>query len=171
MQSAVQLIDRLTDLCAAGARWLIPVMALLTVIVAVLRYALSAPTIALQESVVYMHAAVFMLGIAVTLKAGAHVRVDILYGRMGPRAKAAVDLAGTVVFLLPVAGFIFYTSLSYVSFSWSLWERSPEPGGLPFVYALKTLIPALATLVTLQGLAEALRSLLVLTGRNVRAPE
>ncbi len=99
------------------------------------------------------------------------MRVDILYGRMGPRAKAAVDLAGTVVFLLPVAGFIFYTSLSYVSFSWSLWERSPEPGGLPFVYALKTLIPALAALVTLQGLAEALRSLLVLTGRNVRAPE
>lgn len=166
MQSAVQLIDRFADLCTAGLRWLIPIMALLTVAVAMLRYALSAPTIALQESVVYMHAAVFMLGIAATLKAGAHVRVDILYGRLGRRGQAAVDLAGTVVFLLPVSGFIFYTSLSYVSFSWSVWESSPEPGGLPFVYALKTLIPALAALVALQGLAEALRSLLVLTGRN-----
>ena len=165
MQSAVHLIDRFADLCGAGLRWLIPLMAILTVAVAVMRYALSAPTIALQESVVYLHAAVFMLGIAATLKAGAHVRVDILYSRFGERARAAVDLAGTLVFLLPVCGFIFYTSLSYVSFSWSLWETSPEPGGLPFVYLLKTFIPALAALVALQGVAETLRNVLTLMGR------
>ena len=166
MSSALlQYLDRFADICAALLRWLIPLMALLTVAVAVLRYAFSAPTVALQESVVYMHSAVFMLGIAATLKADAHVRVDILYGSLGPRAKAAVDLAGTLIFLLPLCGFIFYTSLSYVGFSWSLMESSPEPGGLPLVYVLKTLIPALAVLVAIQGVSEALRCILILTGR------
>lgn len=168
MMTALHYLDRFADLCGACLRWLIPLMALLTVGVAVLRYAFSASTVGLQESVVYMHAAVFMLGIAATLRAGAHVRVDILYSRLGPRAKAVVDLAGTLIFLLPFCGFIFYTSLSYVGFSWSLKESSPEPGGLPIVYVLKTLIPALAVLVALQGVAEALRSVLTLTGRLPR---
>ena len=95
MMTALHYLDRFADLCGACLRWLIPLMALLTVGVAVLRYAFSASTVGLQESVVYMHAAVFMLGIAATLRAGAHVRVDILYSRLGPRAKAVVDLAGT----------------------------------------------------------------------------
>ena len=165
MFKVLNFLDRFAELCGATVRWLIPIMAFTTVTVAVLRYAFSAPTVALQESVVYMHAAGFMLGIAATLKEGAHVRVDVLYGRFSPRVKAAVNLAGTLIFLLPLCGFIFYTSLNYVSFAWSLKESSPEPGGLPIVYLLKTLIPALAALVAAQGVAEALRCVLTFTDR------
>ena len=120
MFKVLNFLDRFAELCGATVRWLIPIMAFTTVTVAVLRYAFSAPTVALQESVVYMHAAVFMLGIAATLKEGAHVRVDVLYGRFSPRVKAAVNLAGTLIFLLPLCGFIFYTSLNYFIIVWGV---------------------------------------------------
>ena len=115
-------------------------------------------SIALQESVMYMHGCVFMLGIAFTLKEKAHVRVDVLYERYSDQVRALIDMLGTILFLIPVNAFIFWISLEYVNFSWSLSESSAQPGGLPAVYLLKTLIPVMAGLVTLQGIAEFLKA-------------
>ncbi|MDZ7686738.1 MAG: TRAP transporter small permease subunit [Gammaproteobacteria bacterium] len=133
-------------------------MMLVTVIVVVARYGFGQGTIPLQEGVIYMHAIVFMLGIAYTLKTEDHVRVDILYQRFPPRVRGIVDLAGTVLFLFPISFFIFWTSLDYVSLSWRMGEGSAEPGGLPAIYLLKTLIPLMAALLALQGVAEVLRA-------------
>jgi len=133
---------------------------------AIARYGFGAGAIPLQESVVWMHAIVFRLGISYTLKARDHVRVDIVYQRFSPRLRALVDLAGTLLLLLPVALFIFWTSLDYVSLSWRMGEGSAEPGGLPGVYLLKTLIPLMAVLLIAQGIAEALRSVMVLIRRD-----
>ena len=107
-----------------------------------------------------------MLGIAFTLKEKEHVRVDVLYERFNERTRALVDMLGAILFLLPVNAFIFWISLDYVNFSWSLSESSAQPGGLPGVFLLKTLIPVMAGLVTLQGLAEFLKALLILQRKD-----
>ena len=111
----------------------------------------------------YMHGAVFMLGIAFTLKDQGHVRVDVLHEKFPPRVKIGIDIAGHLLFLMPFSIFILWTSLDYVSFSWSLRESSGQPGGLPGVYLVKGLIPAMAVLLLLQGISEILKGFLSLT--------
>lgn len=114
----------------------------------------------------YMHGAVFMLAIAFTLKEKGHVRVDVLHEKFSEKTRAIIDMLGSILFLLPVSAFIFWTSLDYVSFSWSVTESSAQPGGLPGVYLLKTLIPIMAALLFLQGVAEISKSLTRLTAEN-----
>lgn len=155
-------IDRFTDVTGRTLAPLLGVMLLATFAVVIIRYGLNEGTQALQEIVVYLHATVFMLGFAYTLKSGGHVRVDIFYQKLSPKAQSLINLLGTVVLLLPMCGFILYSSYDYVSFSWQLKEGSPEPGGLPYVYLLKTLIPISAGLLALQGVAEMFRNLILL---------
>ncbi len=133
-------------------------MGVITTAVVLLRYGFNAGAIALQESVLYLHATAFMLGIASTLKTDGHVRVDVIYSRLGSRGQAAIDLVGHCLFLLPVAGAIFWLSLPYVQASWAIFEGSPEVGGIPGIFLLKSLIPLMALLLGAQGVAEILRS-------------
>ena len=134
-------------------------MALLVLIIVVLRYGFNTGAIAAQESVQYLHATVFMLGAAVTLGADQHVRVDIFYRGFSERQKAWVNILGHVIFTLPVCVLIGWGSLDYVLDSWSAREASPEPGGLAYVFLLKTLIPVMASLLALQSLAQCQRAL------------
>ena len=113
-----------------------------------------------------MHAALFLIGAAYTLKHQGHVRVDIFYHRFSPRLQAWVDLFGTLLLLLPVCLFIFVVSWDYVAQSWALHEGSREAGGLNGVYLLKSLILVMAGLLLLQGLAMAIRNLLTLQDRT-----
>ena len=110
----------------------------------------------------YMHGIVFMLGIAFTLKEQGHVRVDVLHEKFPPKIKTLIDISGHLLFLMPFSVFVFWTGIGYVEFSWSLRESSGQPGGLPGVYLLKGLIPAMAILLFLQGIAEVLRGILSL---------
>jgi TRAP-type mannitol/chloroaromatic compound transport system permease small subunit len=164
LQRLARALDGLAELTGRALSWLTLVMVLVTFVVVVLRYAFDAGSIALQESVTYLHAAVFMLGAAYTLKHDAHVRVDIFYQRWSPRTRAWIDLLGTLLLLMPVCSFILLASLDYVSVSWSILEGSREAGGLDGVYLLKTAIPLMAVLLLLQGIALAIHSLLVLAG-------
>jgi TRAP-type mannitol/chloroaromatic compound transport system permease small subunit len=127
--------------------WLSLAMVLVTFLVVVLRYAFDAGSIAMQESVTYMHAVLFMLGAAYTLQLNGHVRVDIFYQRFSRRGRAWVDLLGTLVLLIPVCLFILTSSWHYVAESWSIHEGSREAGGLPYVYWLKTLMVMMPVLL------------------------
>lgn len=140
--------------------WLTLGMVLATVAVVVMRYAFGQGLIWLQESVNWMHSLVFMLGAAYTLHADQHVRVDIFYREMSERRKALVNLAGTVLFLLPLCAFLLVESWQYVTTSWRIAERSREAGGLPMLYLLKSIIPLMAVLLALQGVSLALRAVL-----------
>jgi TRAP-type mannitol/chloroaromatic compound transport system permease small subunit len=133
-----------------------------------MRYGFGQGMTALQESVNYLHGTVFMLGAAYTLKHGGHVRVDIFYHRYSARTKAWVDSIGCIVFLLPLCGLILISSWDFAANAWAIRETSVEPGGLPFVYLLKSLLPLMAINLALQGLAELLRNALVLI--NQEAP-
>jgi len=154
--------------------WLMLPMVVVTFVIVILRYMFDLGWIWMQESVVWMHAAVFMLAAAYTLKRDEHVRVDIFYRGMSTERKALVDIVGTLIFLLPVAGFIVITSWDYVVVSWSIHEGSREAGGLPypFVPLLKSLIPLTALLLLAQGVADALDAVVKLRGPRVpRRPE
>jgi len=129
-----------------------------------MRYAAGVGLIWLQESINWMHSLVFLLGAAYTLKADEHVRVDVFYRGMSERRKAVINLAGTILFLLPLCAFLLVESWQYVATSWRIAERSREAGGLPMIYLLKTVIPVMAVLLALQGLSMALRAVLRLRG-------
>jgi TRAP-type mannitol/chloroaromatic compound transport system permease small subunit len=103
-----------------------------------------------------------MLGAAYTLKHDEQVRVDVIYRSLSERRRAFIDLTGTVLFLLPLCGYIFYESLPYLLSSWSVGERSREASGLPALYLLKAILPLMAALLIVQGLAQILRSLTIL---------
>jgi len=152
-------LDRLADYTGRSVAWLALLLVLVTFGVVVLRYAFDIGSIALQESILYLHASIFLLGAAYTLKIDGHVRVDIFYRHLSPRAQAWVDLFGALLLLLPVCGFLLWVSWDYAAVAWSLHEGSRETGGLPYVYLLKTLMPVSALLLILQGVSQALRSL------------
>lgn len=115
----------------------------------------------MQESVMYLHAAIFMLGAAHTLKAGRHVRVDVFYRKYSPRKKAIVDFFGGLFLLMPVTLFIFFISWDYVAKSWQLSEASQAAGGLPYLFLLKSFILLFAATLTLQGISEILKNAVV----------
>jgi TRAP-type mannitol/chloroaromatic compound transport system permease small subunit len=144
-------------------------MVLVQFLIVLLRYVFSINSVAAQESVTYMHAALFMLAAGFTLLEDGHVRVDIFYRGLGPRAKAVVDFAGALLLLLPFAVLVLWWSLPYVQGSWAALEASPQPGGLPLIFLLKTIIPAFGVLMILHGGLMAARAALMLAGGAAEA--
>lgn len=158
---SIEKIDWLNDWIGAAVSWLTLVMVVVTFSIVILRYTFNINSIAMQESVAYMHALVFMLGAAYTLKADAHVRVDIFYQRCSETTRAWIDCFGIVFLLWPVAAFILYSSWDYVAESWNILESSSNSGGLPGIFLIKTTIPVTAFLLILQGLSMFLSKLLI----------
>jgi TRAP-type mannitol/chloroaromatic compound transport system permease small subunit len=157
-------IDRAIAAIGRTAAWCCLYVVLAEFAVVFMRYALGIGSIKLQESVLYAHAGLFMLAAAWTLQVEGHVRVDIFYAELRPRARALIDLFGALVFLLPFAAVLGVLSIPYVQRSWAILEHSREASGLPFVYLLKTLIPVFALLIFLQGVVQAMRAALTLRG-------
>ena len=156
------MIDRVVDAIGRAVAWLNLGMVAVTCVVVVLRYAFDTGAIFLQESVVYMHGAAFLCGLAYALQHDAHVRVDLLYSRMPETRKATVNLVGHVLLLMPLCATIVIVSWPYAAESWAVLEGSPEVAGIPAVFLLKTLIPVSAALLLLQASSLALREALVL---------
>lgn len=155
------LLDRFSDLTGRLTAWLTLLMVLVTFVVVVMRYVFDSGLIWLQESVLWMHACVFMLGAAYTLRHEEHVRVDIFYRDMSDRRRALTDAAGVVVFLLPLCAFLAFKAWDFVAASWAIREVSRESGGLPYplIPLLKTVILVMPIAVSLQGLSLLLHSI------------
>lgn len=166
----VRWIDALNERIGRVVGWLVLLMVLIGAYNAVARYlgrwvGLNLSSNAYLEAQWYLFSLVFLLGAAYTLKHDDHVRVDVLYGRLSRRARAWIDLVGTLVFLLPFSVFCLWVSWPSVRNSWAVQEGSPDPGGLPR-YPLKTMILVAFALLLLQGIAEAVRHAWVLSGRD-----
>ncbi len=159
-------VERAIIRTGEAVAWLTFVMTIVTCLVAVLRYGLALGWIWLQETITWMHAAVFLLAAGYTLARDEHVRVDIFYREMSPKRQAVVNLSGCLLFLLPLTAGLVLGSLDYVETSWRIHESSREAGGLiyPFPSLLKTLLPLTGVLVGLQALVICLRSSAVLLG-------
>ena len=143
--------------------WLTLLMVLLTFGIVVLRYGMNQGWVWLQESVVYLHALVFMAAAAWTFQTDGHVRVDIFYRDRSRRHKAWVNLLGTLIFLVPFSIFLIIIAWDYVAASWATQEGSREAGGLPLVYLLKSLILVLPALLLLQSFSVVMACISTLT--------
>jgi TRAP-type mannitol/chloroaromatic compound transport system permease small subunit len=167
LDDSTNLFDRISIVTGRLAAWLTLFMVLVTFVVVVMRYVFDAGAVWLQESVIWMHAVVFMLGAAYTLQQEEHVRVDIFYRRMSETRRAWIDLLGTVFFLLPLSVFLAYTAWDFVIISWQLHESSREPGGLPYplIPMLKSVLLLMPLALTLQGVSMLLASIRIVRGR------
>lgn len=165
--SPQNLFDRISNATGKATSWLTLVMVIVMSIIVVMRYVFDAGMIWLQESVTWMHAAVFMVGSAYTLLHEDHVRVDIFYDKMNARHRAIIDFTGVVVFLLPLCGFLAFIAYDFAAVSWSIHETSREPGGLPYpmIPILKSIVVIMPATVALQGISLLLRSLTTLRTR------
>ncbi|MEO0398888.1 MAG: TRAP transporter small permease subunit [Pseudomonadota bacterium] len=133
-------------------------MALIQFSVVVLRYVFGVNSIAIQESVTYLHGAVFLLAAGYTLLSNDHVRVDIFYGSASPKRRAHIDFLGTYFFLFPFCLITLWAAAPYVANSWSVREGSTEQSGIQGIFLLKTLIPLFALLLTAAGFTAATRA-------------
>ena len=165
LHKTASYIDTFNEFVGGLIGWFTLVMVLVTFLVVLLRYGFDLGWIAMQESIIYMHAFVFMAGAAYTLRHNGHVRVDIFYTRMSASTQAWINLLGTLGMLLPVCIFILWVSWDYVVSSWMLMEGSREAGGLPLVFLLKSFIPLLVILLGLQGISVVCHSLLTILAR------
>ncbi len=160
MSDSQNSIDRLSHATGKFVAWLTLLMVIVTCIIVVMRYVFDAGLIWMQESVIWMHGTVFMIGAAYTLLHEDHVRVDVFYRAMSERRRAWVDLIGVVVFLLPLCILLAVRSYDFAAFSWSIHEASRESGGLPYplVSILKSVLVVMPIAVGLQGISLLLRS-------------
>ncbi len=159
-------IDRLNGWIGQFTGWLLLAMIGAGALGAILRYVgqplgLSVSLNAIGEAQWYLFSSVFLLGAAWTLREDAHVRVDVWFGRLSPRSRAAIDLAGTLLFLLPFCVLMVWATLPAVMDSWAVREVSPDPGGLPR-YPIKALVPVAFVLLFLQGISQAIKSVVAL---------
>ena len=159
-------VERAIIRTGEAVAWLTFVMTIVTCLVAMLRYGLALGWIWLQETITWMHAAVFLLAAGYTLARDEHVRVDIFYREMSPKRQAVVNLSGCALFLLPLSAGLLLGSMEYVQTSWLIQESSREAGGLiyPFPSLLKTLLPVTGGIMTLQALVICVRSAADLLG-------
>ena len=158
----ILLINQITEHIGKIINGFALLMALITLLIVVTRYGFNTGSIALQESVIYLHASLFLLGIAYTLKHDGHVRVDIFYHTFSKRKKAWLDSVGAIIFLLPLSAFIGLVTWNSAIDSWAIKEASADTGGIPAVFLLKSLPPLAALLLFLQGLAETFKNILIL---------
>lgn len=162
-------IDTITEIIAGAARWFALGLVVATAIIVIQRYVFGYASTKLAESVIYMHALLFLLSSGSALLHGGHVRVDVFLAKMNERGRAWVDLLGTYLALMPMSALILWSSTGYLSSSWRILESSRESDGLAFVFLLKTAIPLFAILMILQGFSMAARAAMTLAGQTAPA--
>ena len=150
-------IDRINRGVAGVVRWLALAMVLAQFCIVIGRYVFGYNSIAAQESVLYMHATLFMLGAGYTLLVDKHVRVDVFYAKAGAETRRRIDIFGHLFLLLPSMAALLYWSWPSVRNSWKILEGPISVGGIEAVFLLKSLIPAFCVLIMLQSLSLLIR--------------
>lgn len=157
-------IDQMNRAVAGVVKWLALLMVLVQFCIVVGRYVFGVNSIAAQESVLYMHATLFMLGAGFTLLMDKHVRVDVIYAKVSDRTRQRIDLFGHLFLLIPSMSALLYWSWPSVRNSWKILEGPISVGGIEALFLLKSLIPAFCVLILLQSLSILIRM------RHQRAP-
>jgi TRAP-type mannitol/chloroaromatic compound transport system permease small subunit len=169
LSSTLANIEAFIDWSGRTVSWLSLFLVLVTFIIVVLRYVFDSGSIALQEITTYLHASIFLVGMAYTMQQDAHVRVDIFYTRCSKQTKAWIDLFGALFLLLPFMLFVSWVSWSYIADSWSVLEGSREAGGLPGVFLLKSLILVMTFLLSLQACTQIARNIETILSTNLNS--
>ena len=151
-------IERCIDLTGRATSWLALVIVMLMAVNVLLRYSFSEGSVWAQELEWHLLSPLILFGMSYALLHGEHVRVDVLYAGFSERNKLRVDLLSAALCIM-ISAAIIWLSIKYVQQSWVINEQSPDPGGLPWRWALKSLIPIGFMLLVLQSVAVALGTL------------
>ena len=151
-------IERFTDLTGRAASWLVLVIVVLMAVNVLLRYMFSVGTVWAQELEWHLLAPLILFGMSYALLHGEHVRVDVLYAHFSPRKQLYVELLSSAL-SVAISLIIIWLSLKYVHQAWAIGEQSSDPGGLPYRWLLKALIPIGFLFFILQSVAMALGTL------------
>jgi TRAP-type mannitol/chloroaromatic compound transport system permease small subunit len=157
-------IDTLNEWIGRGVSWVSLLLVLVVFVDVVMRYLFNTSYVFTQELEWHLFAFIFLIGAGYTLLHDGHVRVDIIYQRLGFKGQAWVNLIGVFIFLIPGCILIMATSYKFAYTSFSIMEGSPDPGGIPFRFILKSCITIGFGLLLLQGISLALHSLLQILG-------
>ncbi len=157
MEHIATLLDRVNRGLILGVRWLALLMVLVQFGIVIGRFVFGVNSIAAQESVLYMHAAMFMLAAGYTLQVDKHVRVDVFYAKASAKARRRIDMFGHLFLLLPAMIALLYWPWPSVRNSWAIFEGPIAVGGIKAVFLMKSLIPAFCILVILQSVALLIR--------------
>jgi TRAP-type mannitol/chloroaromatic compound transport system permease small subunit len=166
-------IDGLNDRIGAAIRWLALIMVLVGAFNAIARYLTRYVGVSLSSNAYldlqwYFFSLIFLLGAAYGLRHDVHVRVDVLYSKLGPKPRAWIDLGGSVLFLLPFSVLMLLMAWPAVRNSWRVRETSPDPGGLPR-YPIKAVILLSFVLLVLQALSQIVKQVEILRGGSAAA--
>ena len=176
LQRISAAIDRLNDRIGSAIQWLALVMVVIGAFNAIARYAdqytgMSLSSNAYLDLQWYFFSLIFLMGAAYGLNHDYHVRVDVMYARLSRRARAWIDLTGSVLFLVPFAVLMFWISWGWVVRSWTILETSADPGGLPR-YPIKAVVLVSFLLLLLQALSQIVKNAAILAepvGGSARA--
>ncbi len=166
LEKFARTIDSLSDRIGSLVGWLTTLMVLVVFYDTLMRYVFKKGSVGLQELEWHLFSIVFLIGAAYTLKQGAHVRVDIIFLNLSDKTKAWIDFLGTFVFLIPFSVMVILSTKGFIVNSWAVGEVSPDPGGLPARYILKSMIPIGFFLLIIQGLSEAAKNLMIIIGHK-----
>lgn len=168
LEKLAAFIDALIEKSGQMTSWLVLILVLLVGYDVTMRYLFQSGSVALQEMEWHLFSLLFLFGAAYTLKHDGHVRLDLFYQSqmLDDRKRAWINLFGSLFILLPFCILIINSSTSFVLQAWQFNEGSPDPGGLPYRWLLKSAVPIGFMLLILQGIAEAIKNLLVITGEE-----
>jgi TRAP-type mannitol/chloroaromatic compound transport system permease small subunit len=159
-------IDRFNTGVGHAMAWAVVLMTAIVVYDVSMRFLFQMGSVMLQELEWHLFGMIFLLGAAYTYREGGHVRVEIIYQRLSKNQQAKINLFGNLFILIPVCLLVMWTSIPFVDNSFAYAETSPDPGGLPYRWLIKSAIPAGFFLLLLQGLADSVRQLLIISGED-----
>jgi len=157
-------MDKINEWVGQGVAWVTLGLVVVVFVDVVMRYLFNTSFVFTQELEWHLFAFIFPIGAGYTLLHDGHVRVDIIYQRLGSKAKAWMNLLGVIIFLLPGCIMVIITSWKFTYNAWAVMEGSPDPGGIPYRYLVKGTITVGFILLTLQGLSMGIHSLMEILG-------
>jgi len=160
-------IDNFNRWIGTGVSWVTGLVVMVVFTDVVMRYAFNTSYVFVQELEWHLFAFIFLMGAGKTLLNDGHVRVDIIYQRLSPKGKAWINLIGVIFFLIPGCYLIIETSTKFAFHSWSILEGSPDPGGIPYRFLIKSCIPVGFIFILLQGISMGIKSFFTIRGKDL----
>ena len=153
----MNFLEKISIISEYITKYFFYIMFILVIVNILLRYIFNINFIFMQELVMYLHAFIFLFGISICLKENSHVRIDVFSNKLDAEVKKYIEILGTVIFIIPFCLFVLYESSPIIMRSWEMLESSGEPGGLPFIYILKSAIYVFASLLLIQALGKLVK--------------
>lgn len=158
LRGLARWIDALQEQVGRAVSWLMFALVVLVFGDVVLRYLFNTGAVFIQEFEWYLFGTIYLLAAGYTMLYNEHVRVDVVYAKLPPRSRAWLDFVLMFVFFFPACILVIYTSWPFVRNSWDILEGSPDPGGIPARFVLKSMIIVGFALLALQGVSQAIKS-------------